>query len=435
MFYNNGNSFHCNETRRVISVDNMELTAEQKRRIAEEYRGFKEWLGEAGKNERADHDEHGKKIMSLVKLDKLEVLDRESITKLYDSLWASQLWSNKIWYVENKILPNGVEKLRKALRNLLYESKGIAQQYDEFVSQISGFGPSAITEILHFVYPDKYCLWNEKPKTVLPLIGVDQLPESYYKYQLKDGRAYEECIKAVELVKNELQANGSVNPDFIDADLFFWYLFNKFKKESKSDLRKSKAPLPSKTLASSYDVPFIPPVVANLEEVAVNENAAVDFEKKIGLLFKMLGYKVQQLGSGKGPVADVVAKGFGQGGQYAVIIDCKARSSRNYQINTSDQRALTDYAKSFFKEHENRGTPAHLLIVSSGFSGDSMDKIREIRRDSRIESVCLITAVELLFVLESKLKNFKIDVDSLKELFVMDGIISRERIIEMLPAE
>jgi len=172
-----------------------------------------------------------------------------------------------------------------------------------------------------------------------------------------------------------------------------------------------------------------------LEKSAENEQTSTDFERKVGLLFKMLGFQVQQLGSGKGAVPDVIARGYCPDHQYALLIDSKARQNKNYQISTPDQRALTDYARHFFKEYENRGLHAHLLIVSSGFANDQTEKIREIRSNSRIRSVCLITAQDLLFLLESRLKNCKIDVEKLYDLFSTDGIISRERITETLPAE
>jgi len=417
----------------------MELTIEQKKRIAEEINGFKKWLTDAGKNERIEHLDHGKLITVLVEESKLDKLDNAALEKLYNELWASRMWSNKKWYVENKmILPNGIEKIKTHLKNLLYGKQEIAFRYDVFMENISGFGPAIITEILHFVHPDKNCLWNDKPKRVLPYLGIDQLPNNYFKYKLKDGEAYSNCIELIGLIKNELSENGFPNSNFIDTDLFFWYLYNKITDENK----KRRVLIKTENLSDigiepsePYNPSFIPPIVADLPAVSINEKESVNFEKKVGILFKMLGYKITQLGAGRGNAPDIIARGFGQDGQYVILVDCKARSHRNYQIGTDDQRAISDYIKRFFREHENRGAEVYFLIVSSGYHGDSLEKILEIRRESRIKSVSLITADDLLFLLELKLQNYKIDIDTTKEILLGGGIISRDRVIETFPSE
>jgi len=80
--------------------------------------------------------------------------------------------------------PNGLPKIKTELKRLLYGSDDIATRYDHFRDAIKGFGSSSISEILHFVLPKKYCLWNDKPKTILPFLDIKILPEKFFKYNI-----------------------------------------------------------------------------------------------------------------------------------------------------------------------------------------------------------------------------------------------------------
>jgi len=247
----------------------MELTPQQKQRIAEEVVGFKSWLEGKGKNERQEHLEHGHRIAKLITPEKLSSLTEDGVYELYDSLWASMMWTNKKWYVDNKILNNGLAKVRDSLKNLLYGQGSIEERFDQIYTDAIGLGGAGVSEILHYNFPNQYCLWNDKPKTVLPYLGIDQLPEGFYKYQLKDGHAYQKCIDVINLIRHELENHGIPHPDFIDADLFFWYLFNNIKTQAKSEKSKGKTTsASSNSLApqlGGFDPNYIPPILSDLE--------------------------------------------------------------------------------------------------------------------------------------------------------------------------
>ena len=141
----------------------------------------------------------------MLEKNRINTLSEPEFRLLYKALWASRLWTKKDWYIDEKLLkPNGLEKIKKELRTHLYGDEEINQRYDKFRGEIAGFGPSSISEILHFIFPDKYCLWNEKPKTVLPFLKLNLLPEKFFKHQISSGDDYLQCIKALSLIKNEL---------------------------------------------------------------------------------------------------------------------------------------------------------------------------------------------------------------------------------------
>ena len=134
------------------------------------------------------------------------------------------------------------------MKNLLYGLGEINVRYDRFRKNIKGFGASSISEILHFVFPDKYCLWNEKPKTVLPFIELALLPERFFKYQISAGDDYLRCVRALKAVKNELAQYGI--RDFIDLDIFFWYIYKYVIPEEEERRPEGVPPAPTVTINS-----------------------------------------------------------------------------------------------------------------------------------------------------------------------------------------
>ncbi len=201
------------------------LTPEQKQRIREYAKGYPDWLiTEKGKQNLAEHREHEQYLKKRLSSENIDKMSESEFREIYKTIWASAIWSNKDWYISNKLLaPNGLDKIKLHLKTLLYGQGDIENRYDEFVGNIKGFGTSSISEILHMVFPEKYCLWNDKPKTVLPFLGLNILPDNFFKYQLNNGNEYMQCVKALEVVKEELADFGV--KDFIDLDIYFWHIF------------------------------------------------------------------------------------------------------------------------------------------------------------------------------------------------------------------
>ena len=220
-----------------------EPSAEQRENLVRYATKHVEWLktpkGLANLKEHRDHEKYFKEKLSP---ENLSNMNAEEFRELYKALWASRIWTNKDWYVDHKLIePNGLDKLKQELSKLLYGSEEIARRYDEFKANVKGFGSSSISEILHVVFPDKFCLWNEKPKSVLPFLGLNLLPDRFFKYQITSGEDYLLCVKVLSLIKNELKDFGIV--DFIDLDLFFWHIYDDIMPTVPKEVRKEIKPV------------------------------------------------------------------------------------------------------------------------------------------------------------------------------------------------
>ncbi len=231
------------------------LTDEQKTKISSYVPSYKDWLKTPdGLESVTEHRNHEKFFKEKLRSDKITPLTENEFREIWKTLWASGFFGNKDWYIDNKLIrPNGLEKIKQELKNLLYGEGEIDARYDRFRENIMGFGPSSTSEILHFMFPDKCCLWNEKPKTVLPFLKLTLLPEKFFKYQITNGADYLQCIRAIEVIKNYLTPQGI--RDFIDVDIFFWYIYNNLipKESEKREEKPPKLVPKSKIVIDSHE--------------------------------------------------------------------------------------------------------------------------------------------------------------------------------------
>lgn len=211
---------------------------------------FKKFLeSEEGKKDLSDRQERKKEISRIFAKNNIKNMEIEQFESVIRKLYASEFWHKKDYLIE-KIGENGIENIKNAFFNLLYSSEPLKNRYDDFRIRIKHIGPSMLTEIISFTNPNSYCIWNDKPKNVLPYLRYDkELPERVFKYQI-DGENYTNCIKVMENVRNQLKPILN-NPDFIDTDLFLYYIFSRImpkeekkeKKEKKQDPEKSEKDL------------------------------------------------------------------------------------------------------------------------------------------------------------------------------------------------
>ncbi|MFH1046731.1 MAG: hypothetical protein V1738_00345 [Patescibacteria group bacterium] len=191
---------------------------------------------------------------------------------------------------------------------------------------------------------------------------------------------------------------------------------------------------------------WIPPIIADLPQLALNQESVWSkankiaaeraFEIKLQYVFQILGYQVIGLGQGTGREPDGVAISIHshEHPAYAIIFDGKARE-KCYSIGTED-RAIVEYIrnkqKELIKQHIDK---LSFLIVSSEISDSSSTKglAMRIYLQTRVP-VILVRADDLLRVVEEKLKNCDIDHGQLEELFIETGLLTREKIAEILGA-
>lgn len=74
------------------------------------------------------------------------------------------------------------------------------------------------------IFPDKFCLWDDKPKKALRFLGLNALPDNLYERSTLTDQEYLKCVDYLNLIKNERSKFGI--QDFISLDVFFWQVFD-----------------------------------------------------------------------------------------------------------------------------------------------------------------------------------------------------------------
>jgi hypothetical protein len=216
--------------------------------------GFKVFIKtEKGISWIAERYERNKLFKNLLNVDKISELDENNFRVVIKSLWATGFWTNKDYMFNNLIKNNGMDLIADSLFDILYSDKFLQERYDTFIGKINGIGPSIITEILTFVDPMSYCIWNEKPKKVLPFLGMEGLLTArIFKNQIK-GSEYAQIVDILSQFKDHLELVFD-NPNFLDVDLFFAYLFYEvIPKESVKQILVDR-PIVDETLFENHEI-------------------------------------------------------------------------------------------------------------------------------------------------------------------------------------
>lgn len=248
--------------------------------------------------------------------------------------------------------------------------------------------------------------------------------------QQKDDLAdyYEEFYK---LNKDLLSLFQDKNKD---ADLWFvehvfWkhFILQQEIVEPSGEIKKEKKIAEKVEPVSEY----IPLVISNIAELSLNEANPADFEKKTSILFQMLGFEVDLMGQGKGRTVDIIARANLQK-PYILLIDCKARSKKDFRLNAGEERTIVEYIKNFSHNFpRDSKLETHYLIVSSGFRNDDEDVRRKIKGETGTD-VSFIAVQDLLFLFVKRLQNWYLDLDRMREVFQREGLVTKDVIQDIV---
>lgn len=157
------------------------------KRFGEEY---KKWINsDEGRKEIREHREHQAIFREKLSFENIGSLTQNEFKELCKNLWAIRGWTRKEWRIENLILtPNGFDKIKSELKKLLYGTEEFVDRYDTFRRNIKGLGMASLSEILNMIFPDRYCIWNNTLREVVPFLKLDTLlPPKFLKSGVSSG--------------------------------------------------------------------------------------------------------------------------------------------------------------------------------------------------------------------------------------------------------
>jgi len=147
-------------------------------------------------------------------------MDEADILALITQLWATQFWKNQQYILDKIISSNGLEKLRKALADLLCGEASVPDRYDRFLENIKHLGPASVTEMLASKAPDQCAIWNDKARKALTVLGFEaNLPLTKYRITGAELARFNDVCRNIA---DELAAAGLPKPDLFGVDYFLY---------------------------------------------------------------------------------------------------------------------------------------------------------------------------------------------------------------------
>lgn len=227
-------------------------------------------------NERLEREEYYKSYTA----DKIISMNEEEFYEYISKLWAMIIWGNKHYIIDKYINDNGFEKLKESIAYLLYGEDSIEIRWDSFKDKVKGFGPAMMSELLCYIKPNEYMIWNTTASNAYKYLGIKDVPR--HNYQLT-GQKYMELTQYSKEIQKVILEKYNRNENLLFVDYFFWDSLRELEpiNEEKNQ--------PKETVVNNKSY----------------HNEIIDYIKNIGSL---LGYNTDVKGNIKnsGKIADAI---------------------------------------------------------------------------------------------------------------------------------
>jgi hypothetical protein len=198
------------------------LSREQKERIAHFVPAYQQYEESIEYQEDMAEQQARKELYErLLSLEGIDEMTEHEFGQVISSLWASRMWSNKGYFVEQLIQDNGLPRLRKGLKHLLWDDEPLVNRYDTFRKAIKGLGTASITELLAFNHPKSCGLWNDRARKALDVLGLAEVFPAIHKSQIS-GAEYQAFNDLIGLIRDELARRGLRWLDLLDVNYYLY---------------------------------------------------------------------------------------------------------------------------------------------------------------------------------------------------------------------
>jgi len=233
-------------------------------------------------------------------------MTEDDIYEYISKLWSMLIWGNKKYVVDKLISDNGLETVKKKLVDLLYGSNKIETRWDSFLKDVKGLGPATISELLSYVNPDEYVIFNKTTITCFNYLGIPDMPKYNYQYT---GKKYVEVCELAKEISALLSKNGVADTNLLAVDYFMWDELLPLAEQNPSvpvKLQEEKTPTAKATKSIHNELIEKLVTIGELlgfvsrSEVRIATGAIVDavWEAKIGNMGKAIYvFEVQSGGS------------------------------------------------------------------------------------------------------------------------------------------
>ncbi|MBQ7204190.1 MAG: hypothetical protein IJS03_09315 [Eubacterium sp.] len=151
--------------------------------------------------------------------EKLLAMTEDEFFEYISNLWSMLIWGNKKYVVDKLIADNGFINIKKQLAELLFSHADIEKRWDSFLKTVKGVGPATISELLTYVNPNEYVIFNKTTILCFGYLGISDMPKYNYQYT---GKKYKEVCSIAKEIALELKNVGADDYDLLAVDYFLW---------------------------------------------------------------------------------------------------------------------------------------------------------------------------------------------------------------------
>lgn len=239
--------------------------------------------------------------------EKMLAMTEDEFLEYISKLWSMLIWGNKKYVVDKMIVDNGFANLKKQLAELLYGTSPIEKRWDVFLKSIKGMGPATISELLSYVNPQEYVIFNKTTILCYSYLEIPDMPKHNYQYT---GKKYVEVCSVAKKIAEELKKAGIKDYDLLAVDYFMWDeilpLAEKKMPDTPAHPETRKPTTANEALSLHDEIKEKLVTIGSLlgfesrSEVRISTGAVVDavWEAKIGNMGKAIYvFEVQSKGS------------------------------------------------------------------------------------------------------------------------------------------
>lgn len=239
--------------------------------------------------------------------EKLLTMTDDDFLEYISKLWSMLIWGNKKYIVNKLIDDNGFDHLKQHLAQLLYGTSPVESRWDSFLKNVKGLGPATVSELLTYINPQEYMIFNKTTVLCFSYLDIPDMPKYNYQYT---GKKYVEVCGIAKEISKALAAAGAEDSDLLAVDYFLWdevLPFAEKKSLSPAQVKEAAESITMKESTSLHDE-IKEKLVAigellgfeSQSEVRITTGAVVNavWEAKIGNMGKAIYvFEVQSKGS------------------------------------------------------------------------------------------------------------------------------------------
>lgn len=218
---------------------------------------------------------------------KLLTMTEEDFLEYISKLWSMLIWGNKKYVVDKLIEDNGFENIKNQLVELLYGDDEIETKWDTFLKNVKGLGSVTISELLTYVNPHEYVIFNKTTIMCYAYLDIPNMPKYNYQYT---GKKYVEVCNIAKKIASAMSDAGVEDVDLLAVDYFMWDELLPFAEKKTTDSQ---------------------PLATSAAEFPVNEEESLsmhdEIKEKLVAIGKLLGFESRsEVRIATGAVVDTV---------------------------------------------------------------------------------------------------------------------------------